>query len=165
MNALYVASLDTTLAGLVVGLKAVRSAIQVRSFSPTPASIWPGKSIQDEAVDLANEIAALLSLPVTVDPSDVDISTDYSGSKYGAVTQEALDAIRLFGTQEGILLDPVYTAKAAVALIDHCRRGIIKSDDTVVFWHTGGQAALFAYSRELGLAAPDTWSSATNVGV
>ena len=47
---------------------------------------------------------------------------------------------------EGVLLDPVYTGRAAAGMIDLIRKGFFKKDETVLFWHTGGQAALFAES-------------------
>ena len=60
------------------------------------------------------------------------------GAGYGIPTAEGTDALRLVARQEGILLDPVYTAKAMAGLIDHIRRGVVGRDDTVVFVHTGG---------------------------
>jgi 1-aminocyclopropane-1-carboxylate deaminase/D-cysteine desulfhydrase-like pyridoxal-dependent ACC family enzyme len=54
------------------------------------------------------------------------------------------EAVRLFARLEGLLLDPVYTARAAAGMIDLIRRGHFKKDDCVLFWHTGGQPALFA---------------------
>ena len=59
-----------------------------------------------------------------------------------------IEAVRLVAQQEGILLDPVYTGKAMAGLIDLVRRGRYTADDTVIFWHTGGMPALFAY-REI----------------
>ena len=58
------------------------------------------------------------------------------------------DAIRLFAQQEGLLLDPVYTGRAAGGLIDLIRSGEIGSEERVLFWHTGGTPALFAYVEE-----------------
>jgi 1-aminocyclopropane-1-carboxylate deaminase/D-cysteine desulfhydrase-like pyridoxal-dependent ACC family enzyme len=60
------------------------------------------------------------------------------------LTQPELEAIRLFATREGLLLDPVYTGRAAAGMIDLIRKGFFKKDETVLFLHTGGQPALFA---------------------
>jgi D-cysteine desulfhydrase len=60
------------------------------------------------------------------------------------LTEQEREAIRLFATCEGLLLDPVYTGRAAAGMIDLIRKGFFKRDDTVVFLHTGGQPALFA---------------------
>ena len=73
---------------------------------------------------------------------------DYGGT-YGVPTPECLDAIRLAARTEGLILDPVYTGKAMAGLADLVRRGRWREDQTVVFWHTGGQPALFAHAREL----------------
>ena len=59
------------------------------------------------------------------------------------------DAIRLLARSEGIVLDPVYAGRAFGALVDLIRKGIFKKDETVLFWHTGGTPALFAYAKEL----------------
>ena len=72
-------------------------------------------------------------------------NTDYVGAGYGIPTEGALEAIRLFAELEGILLDPVYSAKGAAGLIDLIRKGHFPRDARVVFVHTGGSAALFGY--------------------
>ncbi|WP_327119833.1 D-cysteine desulfhydrase family protein [Nocardia sp. NBC_01730] len=71
------------------------------------------------------------------------------GDGYGLPTPVVWDAIRLFGRTEGITLDPVYTGKAAAALIDAVRTGDIPATETVVFVHTGGLPGLFGYAPEL----------------
>jgi D-cysteine desulfhydrase len=59
------------------------------------------------------------------------------------------EAISLVARSEGVLLDPVYTGRAMAGLIDLIRTGVFGKDETIVFWHTGGAAALFAYAEEL----------------
>lgn len=58
--------------------------------------------------------------------------------------------IKLMARTEGIFLDPVYTSKAMSALYDHVKKGKVTSKDVVIFLHTGGTPALFAYQEELG---------------
>ena len=65
------------------------------------------------------------------------------------MTDEGIEAIRLAGRTDGLLLDPVYTSKAMAALIDHIRRGLISSGKKIIFLHTGGISALFAYADNL----------------
>ncbi|HBA91639.1 MAG TPA: D-cysteine desulfhydrase family protein, partial [Anaerolineaceae bacterium] len=62
-----------------------------------------------------------------------------------------IEAIKLFASTEGLLLDPVYTGRAAAGMIDLIRKGYFKSTDRLLFWHTGGTPALFAepYARVL----------------
>ena len=74
---------------------------------------------------------------------------DYQGAGYGVPTAEGMAAIALLARTEGLLLDPVYTAKAMAALIDRARH---RSDPgPVIFLHSGGVPALFAYAEELAL--------------
>ncbi len=72
-------------------------------------------------------------------------SDAHRGPAYGAVTDEMVDAVRLLARTEGILADPVYSGKALAALVDGARRGRWRPDDDVIFVHTGGAPALFAY--------------------
>lgn len=75
----------------------------------------------------------------------VSVLDQYVGAAYGQPTDGMIEAVQLVARLEGILLDPVYTGKAMAGLIDLIRRGEFTPRDTVVFWHTGGSAALFAY--------------------
>ena len=74
---------------------------------------------------------------------DVRVDHDYFGADYGAPTDAAREALHLFATCDGLLLDPVYTGKAAAGLVDYARTGRLP-DGPVVFVHTGGMPALFA---------------------
>ena len=101
---------------------------------------------------LASSTAELLSLDVAVTPDDIENSDAYVGPGYAVSTPESLAALRLMARTEGILLDPVYTAKALAGLIDHVQRGVIGREDTVIFVHTGGIPALFARAQEMASA-------------
>jgi D-cysteine desulfhydrase family pyridoxal phosphate-dependent enzyme len=74
---------------------------------------------------------------------DVTVLDDYIGAGYGVPSAEGDEATQLLARTEGIILDPVYTAKAMAALIDWVRKGRLTENDNVLFWHTGGQLALF----------------------
>jgi 1-aminocyclopropane-1-carboxylate deaminase/D-cysteine desulfhydrase-like pyridoxal-dependent ACC family enzyme len=84
-----------------------------------------------------------------VSAADIDVRDDYMGPKYGAVTPSGREAMDLIARTEGILLDPVYTAKAMAGLIDDARQGRLGTKDQAVFIHTGGTPAIFAYRDEL----------------
>ena len=71
------------------------------------------------------------------------------GGGYGVVGDLEREAIRLAATHEGIILDPVYSGRAFGGLLDLIRKGTFKRDETILFWHTGGSPALFAYAKEL----------------
>jgi D-cysteine desulfhydrase len=73
----------------------------------------------------------------------------YLGAGYAIMGEPEQEAISLMARCEGILLDPVYTGRAMAGLIDLIRKGEFGKDETIVFWHTGGSAALFAYAEQL----------------
>ena len=68
------------------------------------------------------------------------------------MTASGREAMQLLARTEAIILDPVYSSKAMAGLIDRVRRGRIGKGETVVFLHTGGTPALFAYAADLGLS-------------
>jgi 1-aminocyclopropane-1-carboxylate deaminase/D-cysteine desulfhydrase-like pyridoxal-dependent ACC family enzyme len=79
----------------------------------------------------------------------VENSFDYIGPGYGIATEAGLEAIVRFARRESLVLDPVYTGKAAAGCLDRIRRGDVAPGSRVVFVHTGGQPALFAQARVL----------------
>ena len=68
---------------------------------------------------------------------------------YGEPSPRGLEAMRLAARTEGLILDPVYTGKSMAGLIDHARRGLLGAQSTVVFIHTGGLPAVFAFKDEI----------------
>jgi L-cysteate sulfo-lyase len=70
---------------------------------------------------------------------------DYVGQGYGLPTRGMIKAVALAASSEGLLLDPVYTGKAMAGLVDLVDKGSFGADDNVLFLHTGGSPALFAY--------------------
>lgn len=86
-----------------------------------------------------------LGQAVTCDPDKVIVEDRYLGAGYGMMGNAEVEAIRTVARTEGILLDPVYTGRAMAGLMDLIRSGVISRDETILFWHTGGAPALFAY--------------------
>jgi D-cysteine desulfhydrase len=82
--------------------------------------------------------------PVNIMPEDILVNDDYCSAGYGVLTDLETNAIKLFAEYEGLLLDPVYTGRAAGGLLDLVNKGFFGKSDRVLFWHTGGQPALFA---------------------
>jgi D-cysteine desulfhydrase/L-cysteate sulfo-lyase len=99
----------------------------------------------DKILESAVQAATVLGLEHAPRADQLHIYDDYIGAGYGAMTDACAEAIRMVARSEGILLDPVYSGKGMAGLIDLIRKGVIKSHETVVFLHTGGQPALFAY--------------------
>ena len=97
----------------------------------------------------ANEVAGLLGLKLSFSAEDFESYGEYAGEAYGVVTPESREALVLAARTEGLVLDPVYTGKAFSGMIDHIRKGQFTKDQAVVFVHTGGTPALFAYADEV----------------
>ena len=132
-----------TAAGLAIGTALLDWPVMVDAASvsnPAPESAGDIKRLVDET-------AALLEVP-TPALAHVQVTDRTLGSGYGLPSPAVWDAIRLFGRTEGITLDPVYTGKAAAALVEGVRTGEIPATETVVFLHTGGLPGLFGYASE-----------------
>lgn len=102
-----------------------------------------------EVAQIANECAQYIGADVRLTKDDIEVVYGYKGEGYGVVGNLEREAIRLMARAEGIILDPVYSGRAFGALVDLIRRGRFKRDEKVLFWHTGGTPALFAYAREM----------------
>ena len=138
-----------THAGLVTGLKAMNARIPLLGFGVRA----PKEKQEENVFNLAARTAEKLGCPGVVERGDVVADCDYVGSGYGVPREDTLEAIRMFAELEAILLDPVYTGKAAAGLIDYCRKGRFKKGEKLVFLHTGGAAALFGYDAVLNEAS------------
>lgn len=102
-----------------------------------------------EVAQIANECAQYIGSDVRVTKDEIHVAYGYKGEGYGVVGDLEREAIRLMARTEGIILDPVYAGRAFGALVDLIRKGRYRRGETVLFWHTGGAPALFAYAREL----------------
>jgi D-cysteine desulfhydrase family pyridoxal phosphate-dependent enzyme len=100
-------------------------------------------SIGAEVGRIIRGIGDLLELPEGALRDEVIVLDEFIGAGYGIPTPEAEEAIALVARTEGVTLDPVYTAKAMAGLLDWIRKGKLTETETVLFWHTGGQLALF----------------------
>jgi L-cysteate sulfo-lyase len=135
-----------TQAGLVAGAR--RTGWQTRlvgvEVDPIPAGADGVSPFHRAVFNLTQETSALLELPGAFSLSEVELCPDYAGSAYGEPTEEGQEAIRLLAQMEGIFLDPVYSGKAFSALLGWIRAERFHPEETVLFWHTGGVAGLFA---------------------
>jgi 1-aminocyclopropane-1-carboxylate deaminase/D-cysteine desulfhydrase-like pyridoxal-dependent ACC family enzyme len=128
-----------TLAGLLLGLSMLeREDVRLVGVSADVTA----KDMRSDALRLAGEGADLLGFtgPLIEDALETDDSE--VGEGYGIPTEASGEAIELFGKLEGIVLDPVYTGKAAAGMLAHIRSGTVDPSDRVVFVHTGGHPAL-----------------------
>jgi D-cysteine desulfhydrase family pyridoxal phosphate-dependent enzyme len=93
---------------------------------------------------LANQTAEIIEENIAFGTEDVWVDDNFLGGGYGVMGRAEEEAISLFAKTEGLLLDPVYTGRAAAGLISLIRDGYFPPGQTVLFWHTGGTPALFA---------------------
>lgn len=101
-------------------------------------------SYREQLAELATATATLLQSERQFHSADFRVETAYLGAGYGRVGELEQSAINLLAQSEGILVDPVYSGRAMGGLIDLIRKRQFNPQQTVLFWHTGGQPALFA---------------------
>jgi len=137
-----------TQAGLVVGARLTGFKGQLHGLSIDKGDLELD-SYEEEVAQIANECAEYIGFDSGFNWPDIKIVYGYLGEGYGVVGDLEREAIRLMAQTEGIILDPVYAGRAFGALVDLIRKKTFKRGERVLFWHTGGGPALFAYSKEL----------------
>ena len=153
---LYMTSGNKGHAGLVLG-----RTLLGKTFRTVAISQGRTADRVSGAVKGARDAAHALGWDVEIREDEVESHDDYVGPGYGQPSPDGLAAIELAARTEGLLLDPVYTGKAMAGLIDHARTGRLGSDDVVVFIHTGGLPALFAFKDEVLRALDSSSAPAT----
>ncbi len=143
---LWLAAAGPTQAGIVLGARLLDWNLRVTGVAPLR---WTNAPMQDITADVANQAAEMLGADVRIAPSEIEDLDNYIGAGYAIPLREGLEAMRLAARTDALLLDPVYTSKAMAGLIDHVKRGELTRDDTVIFLHTGGSPANFAYRDAL----------------
>jgi D-cysteine desulfhydrase family pyridoxal phosphate-dependent enzyme len=137
---LFASSSGGTQAGMILGARIFNYPGKQLGISVDE----PGGILKERVAKLASETSERLGNRFIFTIEEVLVNADYATPGYGILTDAETEAIQLFAKYEGLLLDPVYTGRAAAGLIDLVRKGFFKKDETVLFWHTGGQPALFA---------------------
>jgi D-cysteine desulfhydrase family pyridoxal phosphate-dependent enzyme len=136
-----------THAGLVLGQRVFDFKGKVLGISIDE----PEAQLKAHVSELASQASEKLGKRIEFTRDNVLANENYCQAGYGVFGAGEREAIKLFASNEGLLLDPVYTGRAAAGMIDLIRKGFFKKDETVLFWHTGGQPALFAdkYSQDV----------------
>lgn len=133
-----------TQAGLVAGFQAIGYDLPVMGVSvrqPRDRQIAAVHGLTQRTLQKLNA--------GQIDVRKIHVDDGYVGEGYGIPAQSTIEAIHLTARQEGILLDPVYSAKGMAGLIGLIQQGFFKPSDKVLFLHTGGATALFAYEKQL----------------
>ncbi|TRZ92022.1 D-cysteine desulfhydrase family protein [bacterium] len=128
-----------TQGGLLLGAAALTEGCRVVGIS-----VSDGKEVFSSWVrEIAEAADKTMGLGLTIGGDDIIVLDEYMKDGYGIVNKDVAEVIRLVFRTEGIVLDPVYTSKAMIGLVDLVRKGFFKKGERVVFFHTGGTPALF----------------------
>lgn len=136
----FASSSGGTHAGLLLGERIFGFSGRVLGISVDESE----ECLKSEVSKLASATSEKVGDRIEFTPADVLVNANYCGPGYGVITEREREAVQLFARCEGLLLDPVYTGRAAAGMLDLIRTGFFNTDETVLFWHTGGQSALFA---------------------
>ncbi len=136
-----------THAGLVLGQRVFGFKGRVLGISIDESEEW----LKEHVSRLASDASEKFGERIEFTSADVLANADYCRAGYGVLTDAEREAVKLFASKEGLLLDPVYTGRAAAGLIDLVRKGFFQKGETVLFWHTGGQPAVFAEKYQFDL--------------
>ncbi|KAF0107039.1 MAG: D-cysteine desulfhydrase [Anaerolineaceae bacterium] len=147
----FASSSGGTQAGLVLGARVFGYRGKILGISIDE----PQRALQEHVAALASGTSERLGPRIEFTPDEVLVDAGYCAAGYGVLTAAEREAIQLFAKYEGLLLDPVYTGRAAAGMLDLIRKGFFGKDETVLFWHTGGQPALFAEQYQSALLAAD----------
>jgi D-cysteine desulfhydrase family pyridoxal phosphate-dependent enzyme len=134
-----------THAGVLAGATIVGLPFEIQGISVSR----PRAAQEAHVWELANRTLEYLGLDACVARAAVHVDDGFIGGGYGQPTPEMWETLRMVARADGLLLDPVYTGKAMAGLLAHVRQQIIPKDAIVIFLHTGGTPALFAYAEEL----------------
>ncbi|TFF94127.1 D-cysteine desulfhydrase family protein [Candidatus Thorarchaeota archaeon] len=134
-----------TLAGMIVGAEATGLDVELMAVS----AVDEREPQMERARELVSRVRDQYpDLPAVGNPR-ASIDDRFLGEGYAVLDSATKSAIQMFAKLEGIMLDPVYTAKAGLALIRNALAGEIDPTRSTLFWHTGGQPALFKFSKGL----------------
>jgi D-cysteine desulfhydrase family pyridoxal phosphate-dependent enzyme len=142
---LFASSSGGTQAGLILGARRFGFSGRIQGISVD----WQAGPLREKIRALAEETARTLGEDELPPGEHIRIDDRFLGAGYGKVSGLEREAIALFARQEGLLLDPVYTARAAGGMVEMIHRDEIRASESVLFWHTGGIPAVWAYAKEL----------------
>lgn len=146
IDTLVVCSGSATQPGLIFGNRVLGMDVRIIGITPIRWSY----DLKDAFLTVLGRMAETIELDVTFTADDIVNLESYVGPDgYGVCSAEGNEALNLLARTEGILLDPIYSAKAFAGLVDLVQTGEIGSDENVVFLHTGGTPTLFAFADEL----------------
>jgi L-cysteate sulfo-lyase len=131
-----------TQAGLVIGAKALNSGIRIISVADdsNPIEEHIGK-----ATPIIEEAMSVLGIDASITAEDLVVYNDFGGGGYGFTSDQKFEAVKILAETEGLFIDPVYTAPALASMINMVKQKKFRKHDNILFLHSGGSVALFAY--------------------
>jgi len=144
---IFATSSGGTQAGLALGAKITEFKGDVLGISIDQVQAGPGP-FPPVLTNICNETAARIGSDIRMTESDFSLNYDYLGAGYAMPGELEFNAIRDLSLHEGILLGPVYTARAMGGLLDLIKKGYFTENQSVLFWHTGGTPELFAWAEQ-----------------
>jgi len=142
---LFATSSGGTQAGLCLGAKMYGFKGKLTGISVDPEA----PALKRKVSEIANNAASKIGSPIRIQEDQLEVVDIFRGEGYGVMSDLERTAIKTFARHEGILLDPVYTGRAAGGMIELIQSGAITNDERILFWHTGGTPSLFAYAEEI----------------
>ena len=140
-TAFYMSSSGKGAAGFEIARK-LFGGFAIHSVTATSEFDVPSRT-----AGIANQTCEALGLDLRLTPGDITNFGGFVGARYGVPSDAGNEATRLFARHEGIILDPIYTGKAAAGMIAHIRENRFSRDDVLVFVHTGGSPAVFTWNQ------------------
>lgn len=136
-------------AGLIAGSKLLRP--KVRNIGISVSDPGPNMSLAVETIsgEMLEEMPPELRRSATIAADDIIIFDEYIDQGYGILNNETVGAVEMVARTEGIMLDPVYSGRAFAGMLDLIRKGYFRQGENVLFLHTGGLPALFAYKEDV----------------
>ncbi|MFI5012427.1 MAG: pyridoxal-phosphate dependent enzyme [Hyphomicrobiales bacterium] len=153
--ALYMSSSGKGQAGIVLAQRLTNAGFAMQGITATDEFDVPRRTAA-----IANDTAKALGLDLRIEPGEILNDSGFVGEGYGIPSEAGIEAVRMFARLEGIVLDPIYTGKAAAGMIAHIREGRYGQKDVLVFVHTGGAPAVFTWNELFIPSAGDANSPA-----
>ena len=137
----YMSSSGKGQAGIILAQRLTGLDFRMHGVTATSEFHLPSRT-----AGIANETARAVGLDLVITEDEIVNFTDFVGEGYGVPSEAGVEAVKLFARTEGVILDPIYTGKAAAGLVAHVREGRFGADDVIVFVHTGGTPANFTWA-------------------
>jgi len=144
----FASSSGGTQAGMLLGKKIFDLKAEIIGIE-IDKNMYKDKTLKEHILNIYEYTCQKFNLAFSINNNDIHLINDYNEAGYGVITDLEKRAIKIMAQEEAILLDPVYTARAFGALLELMKKQYFPKNSNILFWHTGGQPAIFAYKNDL----------------